>query len=116
MTIDMYNVRRFLTIALAVACLGLAIMWPGWRAALAQGYTVIGQASLLGCGTSRHTGELVVTLSDSSGPNALTFSQGTLCTEALKGYNDAGWFIQKEDQFLSRGRPGFAVLYRLTRP
>jgi hypothetical protein len=106
---------------LALGCVTLVAVWPNWRDAYAEGYyNGYDEASVavLACAVSTSTGTLDVELSDSSGPDALTFAAGTPCTDALLGYSEEGWTIRKEDQILvklQQGIPIYVNLYRLNR-
>ena len=121
--------RHAITSALALGCIILATTWPTWRETFAQIYSFRGSVALLGCAQDEF-GQVNVTASDSSGPNALEVTLGSSCSEALRLYGLDGWLVVKEDQRLGQsddddsdddddgggGNPNYATFYRLLRP
>ena len=99
------NARRLIVAVLALACVGLAVMWPTWRTVLAQvgGYG----SSFLGCGTDG-SGGFVVVLAD--GPEAVDL--GASCAEALNSLD--GCTIEAESQAIDPKRQHAGALFRYT--
>ena len=102
--------RRLAIAVLAFFSISLVVVFPGWRANLADaaGY------SFLGCSSNSAT-TFDVVLSDGPAPHP-TSSIGTACDVALDALKSFPCRLQAEDQFMIRGSgnkgPNFGSLYR----
>ena len=104
-------VRRLVVAVIAFSCVSLVVVFPGWRANLADaaGY------SFLGC-SSGSTNNFDVVLSDGPPPHP-AIGLGTACDVALDTLQSFPCSLLAEDQFMIKGlgnkRPNFGSLYRL---
>ena len=104
--------RRLIVAMLAVACMGLALMWPTWRPVLAQvgGYSFPGGYSIFGCATDS-SGQWFWVVKD--GPYAEKFKLTDTCIEVLdKVFSSCK--IVKETQAIDPTNKTFGIVYQFT--